>query len=134
MCTSHDSGTSVKPRRTIDAKTILPMGSFRSAASQNAAPTRSMTGNAPPGSLILSRLIECSCKMDAGLLTMTSGPSNTFRLMLATCWLSVERRTPSRVKVHGSLVELLRFLSAFARCCLLLSMSRGKPGWASNFK
>ena len=133
-CKYHEIGTSVKPRRTIEAKTILPMASCRSAASQNATPTRSnavslskLTGSGLVGvgvgvGFVMSLSIS-------GLVTITSGPSRTFKFSLATKGLSMDNKNPSRVKVQGSLpVDLRRFLSAFDKCCLLCSRSRGKPG------
>ena len=130
----HDNGTSVKPHRPIDAKTMLPMGSLLSAASQNAAPTRSRTGSTgsvPPCSWSLW-LTSGSIKLDAGSTTTTSGPSrSSFRSMLAT-WLSMERRNPSSVKVQGSLVEFLRFPTAFTKRCVLFTTARGKPGWENS--
>ena len=123
-----------QPHRPIDAKTMLQMGSLLSAASQNAAPTRSRTGSTgsvPPCSWSLW-LTSGSLKMDAGSTTITSGPSSSsFRSMLAT-WLSMERRNPSSVKVQGSLVELLRFPTAFTKCCLLFTTARGKRGWENS--
>ena len=101
------------------------MASCRSAASQNATPTRSKTGSL--SKLTGGGLVGFPSLSISGFVTITSGPSKTCKFSLATKGLSIDNKNPRRVKVQGSLLLLRRFFSAFDKCCLLCWRSRGKP-------